>query len=166
MTAQSSPAVALELGWYWVKAGSQKWEVMLFNQHGLFIEAGSQTPWHVEEIDQIGPRIPEPGSAAPRTPAETGEVEVVEIVRRIAEQSDEPFARCEAERALRALAALPPSSGWEAGAEAMRERCAEWHDERADKERDVSRASSRAEEYAAAEIRALPLPPPPSKEGV
>jgi len=104
--------------------------------------------------------------AAPRTPAETGEVEELKAdlrdeinfdlntrINKVPESVVDQVVDLLAERGLLALAALPPSSGWEAGAEAMLE---------AVKVKLTDAGFRNVAEF----FDGMPLPPPPSKEGV
>jgi len=134
--------------------------------------------------------------AAPRTPATTGEGEVGRLkadlkdeinfdintrTNKVPESVVDQVVDLLAARNLLALAALPPSSGWEAAAEAMREAAAavlntkarEYHSEfgSRDPETGVTEYPGNGDEWmqdweeTAEAIRALPLPPPPSREG-
>lgn len=100
--------------------------------------------------------------AAPRTPESTGEA--WGLLGRILQDTAEELG-CEADneailiaiQELKERAALPPSSGWEDGAEAMREKAAVealW----------VYQSWTIPTSTVAERIRELPLPPPPSKE--
>ena len=123
--------------------------------------------------------------AAPHIPAETGEVERLKAdlkdeinfdlntrINKVPESVVDQVVDLLAERGLLALAALPPSSGWEAGAEAMGSVSVR----AALNELPSSAASSalvgiairdgdRVYHYSVPRS-AVTLPPPPSKEGV
>ena len=116
---------------------------------------------------------------APSTPATTGEGEVERLkadlkdeinfdlntrVNKVPESVVDQVVDLLAERGVLTIAALPPSSGWEAGAEAMKRAAVAML-------RSRHKGAEHLREYAEAQYAALqieetlPLPPPPSREG-
>ena len=180
MTAQSSPAVALE-----VELRARFWK--LFDAAQAICVRDQDTPENWAALITAVGEIPEKARrAAPRTPAETGEGRVPfgvvnSLCGELATSGDIAGAKVigdlwQAYQA--ALAALPPSSGWEAGAEAMREQCVAHHLEAAAfwfgrkgmaptvEDEQPAEAARSVHLLSVTAIKAMPLPPPPSKETV
>jgi hypothetical protein len=176
MTAQSSPAVALEpcpfcqrSPWADVAEANDYCGRRSVAVHCSNGDCGARGPecWTEAEAIAAWNR-----RAAPRTPA-TNEADImraalVELRKRGGRAVDMELVRDALTEAHKARSALPPSSGWEAGAEAMREKAAACADALRCGRSDPHTPNNPSIEYAddvAGYIRALPLPPPPSKEG-
>ena len=164
--AQISAAVALEA---------------LLQHYVCLVNCGDCGNWNPEEEPVV--IAARAALAAPRTPASTGEGEVERLkadlkdeinfdlntrVNKVPESVVDQVVDLLAERGVLTIAALPPSSGWEAGAEAMRKEAA-WVAEHAHLVEPDGGSPTEDEAAVASEaarrIRALPLPPPPSSEG-
>jgi len=188
MTSQSSPAVALEPCPF---CGGEAKVLRRGGRFGVKCTCAGTRFVHTYGTTEAEAIAAWNRRAAPRTPAVTGEVERLKAdlkdeinfdlntrINKVPESVVDQVVDLLAERGLLALAAPPPSSGWEAGAEAMREKAEETLRKLSrdaemtagvSPERVVNAAFIIKAEVlwsAANAVMDTPLPPPPSKEGV